>query len=138
MKNKWHNVIVKFIKESENIIAACTCPAGSSVKCLGKCNHPGATLFVLEVFNRKNLKTSVEPLRCTTQFSKWNVPHDFSTNLVYIEKTLVKKIKFGEPKNNCHDPGIPNDKYLDNDSMNPLKRELQKYLPSSGFFIKRH
>ena len=35
MKNKCYNVIVKFIRESEDIIAAaCTCPAGSSVKCL--------------------------------------------------------------------------------------------------------
>ena len=85
---------------------------------------PGATLFVLEVFNRKNLKTSVEPLRCTSQLPKWNVPHDSSTNLVPIDKTLVKKIKFREPKNNCHDPGLPNDKYLDNDSMNPLQGDL--------------
>ena len=33
MKNKYYNVIVKFIRESEDIIAAaCTCPAGSSIK----------------------------------------------------------------------------------------------------------
>ena len=60
MKNKWYNITVKFIRESEDIIsAACTCPAGLSVKCLRKCNHPGAILFALEVFNRKNLKISV-------------------------------------------------------------------------------
>ena len=57
MKNKWYNIIVKFIRESEDIIsAACTCPAGLSVKCLRKCNHPGAILFALEVFNRKPLR----------------------------------------------------------------------------------
>ena len=63
MKNKCDNAIVKFIRESEDIIAAaCTCPAGSSIKCLGKCNHVGAILFALEDFNRKNSKTFVEPL----------------------------------------------------------------------------
>ena len=63
MKNKCYNAIVKFIRESEDIIAAaCTCPAGSSIKCLGKCNHVGAILFALEDFKRKNSKTFVEPL----------------------------------------------------------------------------
>ena len=41
----------------------------------------------------------------------------------------------GEPKNNCYDPRAPNDKYRGNDSMNTLKGDLQKGLPSSGFFI---
>ena len=55
IKNKCYNVIVKFIRESENIIAAaCTCPAGSSIKCLRKYNHVSAILFALEDFNRKN------------------------------------------------------------------------------------
>ena len=31
--------------------------------------------------------------------------------------------------NNCHDPRAPNDKYLDNDSMNALIRDLQECLP---------
>ena len=45
------------IRESGDIIAAaCTCPAGSSVKYLGKCNHVGAVLFGLEYFDRKMLK----------------------------------------------------------------------------------
>ena len=57
MKNRCYNVTVKFIRESEDIIAAvCTCPAGSSIKCLGKCNHVGAILFALEDFDRKNFK----------------------------------------------------------------------------------
>ena len=30
---------------------------------------------------------------------------------------------------------MSNDKYLDNDSINTLKRDLQKCLPSSGFFL---
>ena len=143
MKNKCYNVIVKFIRDLEDIIAAaCTCPTGSSIKCLGKCNLVGAILFVFEDFNRKKLKTFVEPLTCTSNLSKWNVPRDFLTNPAPIDKTIVKKIKFGEnpstevePKNNCYDPHVPNDKYLDHDSMNTLKRDLQKYLPSSGFFI---
>ena len=55
MKNKCYNVIIKFIRESADVIAAaCTCPAGSSVKCLGKCNHVGAIVFALEDFNRKS------------------------------------------------------------------------------------
>ena len=143
MKNKCYNIIVKFIRESKDIIAAaCTCPAGSSIKCLGKGNHVGAILFALEDFNRKNLKTFVEPLTCTSQLSKWNVPCDSSANPTPIDKTLVKEIKFGdnpstevEPKNSCYDPRAPNDKYLDDDSMNTLKRDLQKCLLSSGFFL---
>ena len=144
MKNKCSNVIGKFIRESEDIIAAaCTCSVGSSIKCLGKCNHVGAILFALEDFNRKKLKTFVEHLTCTSQLSKWNVPRDSSTNPPPpIDKTLVIKIKFGdnpstevEPKNNCYDPRATNDKYLDNDSTNTLKRDLQNCLPSSGFIL---
>ena len=46
MKKKFDNGIVKFIRESEDIItAACTCPAEASVKCLGKCNHVGDISF---------------------------------------------------------------------------------------------
>ena len=57
MENKCYNIIVKSIRESDDITgAACTCPAGSSVKCLGKCNHVGAIPFGLEDFNRKNFK----------------------------------------------------------------------------------
>ena len=44
----------KIYRESEDIIAACTWPAGSSVKCLGKYNHDSPVLFALEDFNRKN------------------------------------------------------------------------------------
>ena len=142
MKNKCY-VIIKFIRELEDIMtAACTCPAGSSIKCLGKCNHVGAILFALEDFNRKNLKTFAEPLTCTSQLSKWNVRRDSSTNPAPIDKTLVKKNKYGdnpstevEPKNNCYDTRSPNGKYLDNDSMNTLKRDLQKCLPSSAFSL---
>ena len=39
------------------------------------------------------------------------------------------------PKNNCYDPRSPNDKYLDNDSMNTLKKDLQKCLNSCGLFL---
>ena len=143
MKNKCYNVIVEYIRESEDIIAAaCTCPAGSSVKCPGKCNHIGAIRFALEDFNRKNLKTFVELLTCAPQLRKWNLPRDSSSNPAPIDKTLLKKIKYGdnpstevEPKNNCYNPRAPNDKYLDNDNMNTLKRDLEKCLPSSGFFL---
>ena len=70
-----------FIAESEDIVtAACTCPAGSSIKCLGKCSHVGAILYALEDFNRKYFKTFVKPLTCTSQLSKWNVPRDSLTN----------------------------------------------------------
>ena len=75
--NIYNNVIVKFIRESEGIIAtACTCSAGSSVKCLGKCNHVGPMLFALEDFNRKKLKNffrtfdiyiSVINMKCSTR-----------------------------------------------------------------------
>ena len=64
MKNKCCNVVVKFIRESEDITAAAfTCPAGSTAKCRGKCNHVGAIHFALEDFNRKNFKALVEPLK---------------------------------------------------------------------------
>ena len=107
MNNKCYKVIVKFIRESEDIsVAACTCLAGSSIKCLGKCNHVGAILFALEDFNRKDLKAYVKSFTCTSQLLKWNVPHDSSTNPAPIDKTHNKKIKFGdnpstkvEPKN---------------------------------------
>ena len=89
MKNKCYNVIVKFIRESENILAAtCTCPTGSGIKCLEKCNHVGAILFALEEFNRKNLNTFVEPLTFISQLSKWNVPLHCSTNPAPIDKPL--------------------------------------------------
>ena len=80
----------------------------------------------------------------TSQLSKENVPHNSSTNPAPFKKALVKKnkLKFRnnpstevEPENNPCDPRQLNDKYLDNDSMKTLKRDLQKYLPSSGFFL---
>ena len=60
--------------------------------------------------------------------------------LLLILHLLIKtlnliKTKFGDnpskgvlSKNNCYDPRSPNDKYLDNDSMNTLKKDLQKFL----------
>ena len=142
MKNKCYNVIVKFIRESEDIVAACTCPAGSSIKSLGKCNHVGVILFALEDFNRKNLKFFVEPLTCKSQLSKWNVPRDSSTNFIPIDKTHVKKINLETTRPQKLNQKIivmthvhQNDKYVDNDSMNTLKRDLQKCLPSSGYFL---
>ena len=54
MKNKFHKVLGKFIRESEDFTAAaCTGPVESSAICLGKYNHVGAILFALEDFNRK-------------------------------------------------------------------------------------
>ena len=91
--------------------------------------------------NRKNIKTFVEPLTCTSHLSKWNVPRYSSTNPAPIDRTYWKlKLKGNpstevEPKNKCCDPLVSNDKYLDNDSINTLKRDLQKCLPSSGFFL---
>ena len=71
-----------------------------------------------------------------------NIPCDSSINPAHIDKTRVRKIKFGdnlstevEPKNICYDPHTPNDKHLGNDSMNTLKKELQKCLLSKGFFL---
>ena len=103
-----------------------SCPAGSSV--FG--NAVVLVLyFLLWKILTRNFKAFVEPLTCTAQLSKWNVPPDSSTNLAPIDKTPVKNIKFGdnpstevEPKNNCYDPRAPSDKYLDNNSMNTLKR----------------
>ena len=91
-------------------------------------------LFFLlwKILIEKKLKTFVEPLTCTSQLSKWNVPRDSSTNPALINKTLVKKIKFGdnpstenEPKTNCYDPRAPYNKYLNNDGMSTLRRDLQ-------------
>ena len=95
----------------------------------------------MEDFSRKKIKAFVEPLTCTSQLSRWNVPHDSLNNPAPINKTIVKKkIKFGdnpstevEQKTNCYDPRAPNDKYLDNDSMNTLKRE-SVYLPVDFFY----
>ena len=65
MKNKCYNFTLTFIRESEDIIpAACICPAGSSLKFLRKFNHVDAIRFALEDFNRKKIKTFVEPLTC--------------------------------------------------------------------------
>ena len=71
--------------------------------------------------------------------SKWNALCDCSTYPVPIDKTLVKKIKFAENpstevklKNNFYDPRATNEKYYDNHSMNTLKGDLEKCLPSSG------
>ena len=142
MKSKCYNVIVKFSKESENVIAtACPCPARSSARFLGSCNHIGAVLFALEDFSRKKAKTSEEPLTCTSQLSKWNVSHDSSTNPVPIDKSLVKN-KFGdnpstevELKNNCYDPHAPNYKHLNNASMNTWKKTFKSvYLPVDFFY----
>ena len=83
----------------------------------------------------------MEPLTCTCQLSKWNVPRHSSTNPLPIHKTLVKKIKFRdnpstefEPENNCYDPRAPNDKNIDNYSVNILKRDLKRCLPSGRLF----
>ena len=90
MKKKCYNVIVKLIRESEDIsAAACTCPAGSSIKKMKSC---WCYSFVLEDFNRTKLKTFVKPLTCTSQLSKWNVPCHSSTN----PTPMVKKTKFGD------------------------------------------
>ena len=88
-------------------------------------------LFALEDFNRKNLKTFVEPLMCTSQLSKWNIPCDASTNVAHIDKTLSKNFNLETvcPQNLNQKimlwPSAPNEKYLDNDSMSTLKRDLQ-------------
>ena len=78
----------------------------------------------------------------TSQLSKWNVSRDSLTNPAPIDKTLVKNISGDnslftevEPKNNCYDSCASNDKHLDNDSMNTMKRDLQKCLPFRGFFV---
>ena len=48
MKNKCYNVIVKFITESEDIIAAaCTCPGGSGVTCHVSSVFENAITFML-------------------------------------------------------------------------------------------
>ena len=55
-------------------------------------------------------------------------------------KTLLQS-KFGDnpspeflSKNNCYDPRIPDDNHLDIDSMNTLKKDIQKFSPSNKFF----
>ena len=40
-------------------------------------------------------------------------------------------------KNNCYDPRIPDDNHLDLDSMNTLKKDLQKFYHLINFFISR-
>ena len=90
VKKNCYNGILK-LRESEDIIAACSCPSGSSVKCLWKGNHVVADLFAWEDFNRKNLETFVEPLTCISQLSKCNFPRDSSTNLHLLMKPLIRQ-----------------------------------------------
>ena len=125
VKKNCYNSILK-LRELEDIIAACSCPSGSSVKCLWKGNHVVADLFALEDFNRKNLETFVEPLTCISQLSKCNVPRDSSTNPAPIDETLDKTIPLQKLNWKIS--------VMLNDSMNTLKRDRQKCLPSSGFF----
>ena len=64
MKSKCYNVIVELLDNQKILLhyciiaAACTCPTGSSIKCLRKWNHVGAIHFALEYFNRKTNKTN--------------------------------------------------------------------------------
>ena len=53
MKQICYKVLLKFNNETTDVYAAmCTCPAGTGVNCLGKCNHIGSILFAMEDFNR--------------------------------------------------------------------------------------
>lgn len=126
MKKRCDNGILK-LRESEGITAATSsCPSGSIVKCLGKGSHVSADPFALEDFNTEDLKTLVEPLTCTFQLSKCDVPRDSSTYPTPIDKTLDKTIP---PQNLNWKISV-----ILNDSMSTLKRDHQKYLLSSGFF----
>ena len=131
MKNWCYNGIGKRIWESEDIIAACTCPAGSGIKCFGKCNHVGTILFVLEDFNRKKLKTFAEPLTCTSQLLKQNVPHDSSTNPSPIDKTIVKKINLETIRTQKLNQKI----IVMTHAHQYLGNDLQNCLLSSGLFL---
>ena len=110
---------------------ACTCPAGSGIKCLGKCNHVGTILFVLEDFNRKKLKTFAEPLTCTSQLLKQNVPHDSSTNPSPIDKTIVKKIHLETIRTQKLNQKI----IVMTHAHQYLGNDLQNCLLSSGLFL---
>ena len=112
MKQTCYKVLPKFNNETSDVYAAmCTCPAGTGVNCLGKCNHIGSILFAMEDFNRTGLKEFNEPLTCTSKLSKWNVPRDSSSVPSPIYQVLIKKIKLGDkteteiiPKVNSYDP----------------------------------
>ena len=111
MKNKCYNVIIKCIRESEDIILLLLVIAtGLRLIYHGKSGHVSAILFDLKDFNIKRLlKTFVEALTCTPQSSKGNVPRYSLTNPGPIDKILVKNIKFGGnlfiefEQKNCYD-----------------------------------
>ena len=78
------------MQENQSILLLLLVPAGSSIKCLGKCKHVGDIHFALEDFNRKMSNFFVELLTYTSKLSKWHVPGDSSTNPAPIDKTLAK------------------------------------------------
>ena len=56
MKSKCYNTVVKVIRESEDVTAICTCPAGSIAKFLERWNLVGAILFAFALNRKKLLK----------------------------------------------------------------------------------
>ena len=90
MKNKCYNVIIKCIRESEDImLLLLIIAAGLRVMCHRKSNHVTAILFDLKDLNKKRLlKTFVEALSCTSQSSKDNVPRYSWTNPGLIDRSI--------------------------------------------------
>ena len=143
MKSSLYKVIIKFSYKTNDIIAAaCTCPAGSSPLCLGKCNHIGAVLFLMEDFNRKEMKQFPDTITCTSKLSKWNVPRDSSSKPLPINDITVRKIKFGDktekvvkPKTADYDPRATTQREVNNNDIDKLRQQLFEAFPSSSFFL---
>ena len=143
MKQICYKVLLKFNNETSDVYAAmCTCPAGTGVNCLGKCNHIGSILFAMEDFNRKGLKEFNEPLTFTSKLSKWNAPRDSSSAPAPIDQVLIKTTKFGDkteteiiPKVNSYDSRAPHQREVDPDGLEVLKQKLQSCLSHSSFFL---
>ena len=57
MKKNYYKVILKFSYHLADVCAvACTCPAGTGTNFMGRCNHIGAILFLMEDFNWKGIE----------------------------------------------------------------------------------
>ena len=140
MQHTCYKVLLKFNNETSDVYAAmCTCPAGTGVNCLGKCNHIGSILFAIEDFNRKGLKEFNESLTFTSKLPEWNVP---SSAPAPIDQVLIKKIKFGDqteteiiPKVINYDPRAPDQREVDPDELEVLKHKLQSCLSRSSLFL---
>ncbi|XP_065067599.1 uncharacterized protein LOC135693141 [Rhopilema esculentum] len=142
MKRTLYKNFLKISNTSGDVLtAACTCPAGIGLGGFGNCNHVGAVLFALEVFNRKGLQKCLEPVSCTSMLSSWNVPSASQiVNPMPIDEVVIKKIKFGidnqsqVSKYNIYDPRAIADQQVNENSVVILTSKLSSLIPNSCYF----